>query len=74
MPGPVKQRNRQLVRVLRLLKALETGRRTVSDLARVLHTTPRTIYRDLEALDEAHIGYHRVKEEGETPVYTRDVA
>jgi predicted DNA-binding transcriptional regulator YafY len=71
---PVTRRNAQLVRVLRLLKLLENGRRTVAQLADRLNVSQRTIYRDLEALDEAHIGWASSKGYGETPVYYREVA
>jgi DeoR/GlpR family transcriptional regulator of sugar metabolism len=54
-------RNRQLIRVLRLIRLLETGRRTLPDLSRELSVSERTIRRDLQALEYAglptrHVG------------------
>jgi predicted DNA-binding transcriptional regulator YafY len=58
MAGSVPRgRNSQAVRVVRLLKRIE-GRRyrpTTSDLAREFGVTRRTIIRDLQAIEEAHV-------------------
>lgn len=58
-------RNRQLVRVLRLRDMLVSGRLTLNELAAELRVTTRTIRRDLEALQEAHVPvhYHRSNNE-----------
>lgn len=47
------QRNAQLIRQLRLLTLLTTGRYQLDRLAFVLGVTTRTIRRDLEALESA---------------------
>jgi predicted DNA-binding transcriptional regulator YafY len=49
------RRNRQLVRTLRLIDVLRRGRWTLVALAHELHVTDRTVRRDLEALEEAHV-------------------
>ena len=51
----VRARNQQLVRQLRLVRLLATGRRTINQLAFELDVTPRTVRRDFEALEEAHL-------------------
>ncbi len=48
-------RNRQLVRVLRLLACLQRGRWALADLSRELSVSERTIRRDLAAIEEAHL-------------------
>jgi hypothetical protein len=48
-------RNQQLVRQLRLLALLTSGRRTIRQLAFALDVTERTVRRDFEALEEAHL-------------------
>ena len=48
-------RNRQVVRVLRLVQLLNSGRRTLDNLAVTLQVSRRTIYRDLGALSAAHL-------------------
>jgi predicted DNA-binding transcriptional regulator YafY len=54
--GPGSDRNRMLVRALRLATYLR-GRRympRVPDIARELGCDKRTVYRDINALEEAH--------------------
>lgn len=51
----VRARNQQLIRQLRLLALLTSGRRTIRQLARALDVTERTVRRDFEALEEAHL-------------------
>lgn len=49
-------RNRLLIRMLRLMRLLDTRRgRSVRDLASELGVTYRTVYRDLAALQEAQL-------------------
>lgn len=48
------QRNRMVVRQWELLQLLESGRRSLNQLAGELGVTTRTVRRDLEALEEAH--------------------
>jgi len=48
-------RNKQLVRVLRLLALLQTGRHDLVALSRALAVSPRTVRRDLAAIEEAHL-------------------
>lgn len=60
--APVARRDRQVVRVLGILKLLAEGARpTVYDLAARFHTRRETIYRDLHALEDA--GYPIVGDE-----------
>jgi predicted DNA-binding transcriptional regulator YafY len=55
-PSAAPRRDRQVVRLLTLLKTLKDGGRpSVHDLAARFHTRRETIYRDLRALQE--IGY-----------------
>lgn len=44
-----------IVRVLRALRALESGRHTYDSLADVLACTPRQARRYVNALEEAHV-------------------
>jgi predicted DNA-binding transcriptional regulator YafY len=54
--APAARRDRQVVRLLTLLRILkEGGRPSVHDLAARFHTRRETIYRDLRALQE--VGY-----------------
>lgn len=53
-PVPVK-RHRVLIRVLSLLQKLETGRHRLAPLATEFSVHPRTILRDLHALEEAGV-------------------
>jgi len=46
-------RNRQLIRVLKLIAILQKKGATVKDLAVTLEVSQRTIWRDLNALDYA---------------------
>lgn len=55
----VRARNQQLVRQLRLLALLTSGRRTIHELALALDVSERTLRRDFEALEEAHLPLHR---------------
>lgn len=48
-------RSRTLVRNLQMVSSLRSGWRSVSGLAREFSVTRRTIYRDLAALQEAHL-------------------
>jgi predicted DNA-binding transcriptional regulator YafY len=48
-------RNNQLVRVLRLIDFLKTGRHSLSSLAQEFGVSQRTIRRDLEALSLAGV-------------------
>lgn len=48
-------RNRQLIRVLRLIKLLSEDWHTLATLTRELSVTDRTIRRDLTALEYAHL-------------------
>jgi proteasome accessory factor B len=59
-----KERGRQLLRVLRLVKLFEHSRfgLTINELRRELGVTRRTLYRDLDLLEDA--GYRFVKEGG----------
>jgi len=59
-----KERGRQLLRVLKLIKLFEHSRygMTVNELCREMSVTRRTLYRDLEMVEEA--GYRFVKEGG----------
>lgn len=55
-PAAAPRRDRQVVRLLSLLKTLKDGNRpTVHDLAARFHTRRETIYRDLRALQD--VGY-----------------
>ena len=59
-----KERGRQLQRILRLIKLFEHSRfgMTINELRREMRVTRRTLYRDLEMLEDA--GYRFVKEGG----------
>ncbi len=59
-----KERGRQLLRVLKLIKLFEHSRygMTINELCRELTVTRRTLYRDLEMVEDA--GYRFVKEGG----------
>ena len=46
-------RNKQLVRVLRLLQILRQGRMRLDTLSSELSVSPRTIRRDIEAIESA---------------------
>lgn len=48
-------RNKQLVRVLRLLHLIGTRRRSLRELADELGVSTRTIRRDFEAIEAAHL-------------------
>lgn len=48
-------RNGQAVRVLRMVALLQTGWRSLQGLAIDLGVTTRTIRRDLEAIEAAHL-------------------
>lgn len=48
-------RNKQLVRVLRLLALIGARRCSLDDLARELDVSTRTIRRDLEAIEAAYL-------------------
>ncbi len=60
-----KERGRQLLRLLKLIKLFEHSRYglTVNELRRELEVTRRTVYRDLAMVEDA--GYHFVKEGGD---------
>jgi len=62
--GKRKERGRQLLRVLKLIKLFEHSRygMTINELCREMSVTRRTLYRDLEMVEEA--GYRFVKEGG----------
>ena len=57
-----KERGRQLLRILKLIKLFEHSRYglTINELCREMSVTRRTLYRDLEMVEEA--GYRFVKE------------
>jgi proteasome accessory factor B len=59
-----KERGRQLLRVLKLIKLFEHSRYglTINELCREMTVTRRTLYRDLEMIEDA--GYRFVKEGG----------
>ncbi len=59
-----KERGRQLQRILRLIKVFEHSRygMTINELCRETEVTRRTLYRDLDMLEEA--GFRFVKEGG----------
>jgi len=59
-----KERGRQLLRVLKLIKLFEHSRygMTINELCREMTVTRRTLYRDLEMVEDA--GYRFVKEGG----------
>ena len=59
-----KERGRQLLRVLKLIKLFEHSRYglTINELCREMTVTRRTLYRDLEMVEDA--GYRFVKEGG----------
>jgi predicted DNA-binding transcriptional regulator YafY len=59
-----KERGRQLLRVLKLIKLFEHSRYglTINELCREMTITRRTLYRDLEMIEDA--GYRFVKEDG----------
>lgn len=54
-------RNGQLERVLRLVRCLQRGRRTLESLARELNVTTRTVRRDLEVLSVAGFPVRHVR-------------
>ena len=51
-------RNSQVVRQWFLLQTLQSAPKTVPELARDLGTTPRTVYRDLEALQALPFAFY----------------
>jgi proteasome accessory factor B len=59
-----KERGRQLLRILKLIKLFEHSRYglTIKELCKEMDVTRRTLYRDLDLLEEA--GYRFVKEGG----------
>ena len=59
-----KERGRQLLRILKLIKLFEHSRYglTIKELCKEMDVTRRTLYRDLDQLEEA--GYRFVKEGG----------
>lgn len=59
-----KERGRQLLRILKLIKLFEHSRygMTINELCREMSVTRRTLYRDLEMVEDA--GYRFVKEGG----------
>ncbi len=59
-----KERGRQLLRILKLVKLFEHSRYglTINELTREMDVTRRTLYRDLEMIEDA--GYRFVKEGG----------
>jgi proteasome accessory factor B len=59
-----RERGRQLLRVLKLVKLFEHSRYglTINELTREMDVTRRTLYRDLELIEDA--GYRFVKEGG----------
>jgi predicted DNA-binding transcriptional regulator YafY len=59
-----KERGRQLLRILKLIKLFEHSRygMTIAELCKELDVTRRTLYRDLDMLEEA--GYRFIKEGG----------
>src|SRR5437868_5854225 len=59
-----KERGRQLLRILKLIKLFEHSRYglTINELCREMAVTRRTLYRDLEMVEDA--GYRFVKEGG----------
>lgn len=70
------KRNRQVVRLLRMRDMLAGGRMTLKELAAEFRVTTRTIRRDLEALQEAHVPIHSVHgnndfDEGESRWWVR---
>jgi predicted DNA-binding transcriptional regulator YafY len=48
-------RNKQLVRVLRLMALLQNGRLDLNALSAELSVSTRTIRRDIEAIEAAHL-------------------
>lgn len=65
------RRNQQLARTLYLMALLQEHRWTVVDLAERLRVTRRTIYRDLEALQQVEWPVERVVGEDGIPRYHR---
>lgn len=59
-------RNKQVVRILRVLRLIQTGRRSLDELSRELSISPRTIRRDLAAIQEAHLAIRRTRGEDDT--------
>lgn len=59
-----KERGRQLLRILKLIKLFEHSRfgMTINELVREMDVTRRTLYRDLELMEDA--GYRFIKEGG----------
>jgi proteasome accessory factor B len=59
-----KERGRQLLRILKLIKLFEHSRfgLTINELRREMNVTRRTLYRDLDMMEDA--GYRFVKEGG----------
>jgi len=59
-----KERGRQLLRILKLIKLFEHSRygMTINELCREMTVTRRTLYRDLDMVEDA--GYRFVKEGG----------
>jgi predicted DNA-binding transcriptional regulator YafY len=53
-------RNKQLVRVLRLMALLQHGRLDLNALSAELSVSPRTIRRDLEAIKAADLPIQKV--------------
>lgn len=56
-------RNRQLVRAIRLMSLLSTGRHRLETLSRETGVSTRTIRRDLAAFEEAHLPLRVFKDE-----------
>jgi len=56
-------RNRQLVRVLRLLALLEGGWCSLDALSQELSVSTRTVRRDLAAIEEAHLPLRKGRHE-----------
>ena len=55
-------RNKQLVRVLRLLQILRQGRQPLNVLSSELSVSTRTIRRDIEAIESAHLPVCKFKD------------
>lgn len=51
----IRGRNSQLVRQISVLKLILSGRRNLHEMAQELHVHPRTIRRDIDALEEVHL-------------------
>jgi DeoR/GlpR family transcriptional regulator of sugar metabolism len=68
---PRERRHRQIVRTLTLLALLESGSWTVDELSARLGVTKRTVWRDLNVLDELHLSWEIIRPEGQMVRYTR---